>query len=154
MIMANLVRNQNRRNYPKLFWRSPMDRFFRNDWMDLWGDDELQTIPSVNVTETDQHFMIELAAPGLKKEDFNIEVEGNVLMISSEKESEKKEGEEKENKFFRREYSYSSFSRSFTLPDNADGDKISAKYEDGLLKLTIQKKPEEKAKNGYKVKIE
>lgn len=152
--MANLVRNQNRRNSPKLFWRSPMDRFFRNDWIDFLGDDELQTIPSVNVTETDQNFSIELAAPGLKKEDFNIEVEGNVLMISSEKESEKKEGEEKSNKFFRREYSYSSFSRSFTLPENADAGKISAKYQDGVLILTVAKKEKPAAAKGSKINVE
>jgi HSP20 family protein len=153
--MANLVKTQNhRRAYPRLFWNSPVDRFFRNDLLDLWGDDVPQTIPSVNITEEKDGFLIEVAAPGLKKEDFNIELEGNLLTISSEKESETKEGDESKDKFFRREYSYSSFTRSFTLPENTDAEKISAKYADGVLKLNIAKKEKGKAGNGHKINVE
>jgi HSP20 family protein len=153
--MANLVKTQNhRRAYPRLFWNSPVDRLFRNDLLDLWGEDVPQTIPSVNITEEKDSFLIEVAAPGLKKEDFNIELEGNLLTISSEKESETKEGDETKDKFFRREYSYSSFSRSFTLPENTDAEKISAKYADGVLKLNIAKKENGKTGNGHKINVE
>jgi HSP20 family protein len=72
---------------------------------------------------------VSLAAPGMKKEDFKIDVDGNMLTISSEKEETK---EEKEKKFTRKEYNYSSFSRSFTLPDEVNKEKIDAKYEDGF----------------------
>jgi HSP20 family protein len=149
--MANLIRNQ-RKNLPRLFWNSPLDRFFGNDRMDLWGDEMLQTVPSVNVKETDQYYSIEVAAPGLKKEDFNVDVEGNFLTISCEKET--RDEKETKDRFSRKEYSYTSFSRSFTLPDNADSEHISAKYEDGLLRLTINKKPEAKNRNGHKITVE
>jgi HSP20 family protein len=85
--------------------------------------------------------MVSLAVPGMKKDDFNIDVEGNMLTISSEKEESK---EEKEDKYTRKEYNYSSFSRSFTLPDEVNKEKIEAKYEDGVLKLMLPKKEEAK----------
>ena len=85
--------------------------------------------------------MVSLAAPGLKKSDFKIEVEGNMLTISSEKEESK---EEKETRYTRKEYSYTSFSRSFTLPEEVNKEKIDAVYEDGVLKLTLPKMEEAK----------
>lgn len=94
-------------------------------------------VPSANITESESDYKIELAAPGLQKGDFKIELDNNVLTVSSEKEEEKKE-EEKDYK--RREFSYSSFSRSFQLPENILADKIDAKYENGVLKLSIPKK--------------
>ena len=78
--------------------------------------------------------MVSLAVPGMKKDDFNIDIEGNMLTISSEKEENK---EEKEKRFTRKEYSYSSFSRSFTLPDEVEVQKIEARYEDGVLKIRL-----------------
>ena len=101
------------------------DELFRKDW-----------IPAVNVAETDKSYDIELAAPGLKKEDFHIKVEDGVLTISSEKKSEK---ESKDKDYTRKEFNYSSFSRSFTLPDNAKEDGIKAVYENGVLKLNVAK---------------
>ncbi|HEU5366741.1 MAG TPA: Hsp20/alpha crystallin family protein, partial [Hanamia sp.] len=84
---------------------------------------------------------VSLAAPGLKKEDFKINLEGNMLTISSEKEEK---NEEKDEKYTRQEYSYSSFERSFTLPDEVNQDKIDAHYQDGVLNLVLPKKEEAK----------
>jgi HSP20 family protein len=95
------------------------------------------TIPAVNIREDEKSFSIVMAAPGLQKEDFNIGINQQVLTISSEKKAETEEKEE--GKFTRREYSYSSFSRSFTLPTTIDTDKIEANYENGELKITLPK---------------
>jgi HSP20 family protein len=101
------------------------DDFFRKDW-----------IPAVNVSETDKSYDIELAAPGLKKEDFHVKVENGVLTISSEKKTEK---ETKDKNYTRKEFNYSSFSRSFTLPENVKEDGIKASYDNGVLKLNVVK---------------
>jgi HSP20 family protein len=98
-------------------------------------------VPAVNVTENKDNYMASLAAPGMKKNDFKIDVEGNMLTISSEKEENK---EEKDARYTRKEYSYSSFSRSFTLPDEVMKEKIEASYEDGVLKLTLPKNEQAK----------
>ncbi|MCS6935124.1 MAG: Hsp20/alpha crystallin family protein [Chitinophagales bacterium] len=94
------------------------------------------TLPAANISENDQSYCIELAVPGFKKEDFKVKVEDDVLTISAETKSETKE-EKKE--YSRREYNYSSFSRSFRLPDNVKDDAIKAKYENGILQLTLPK---------------
>jgi len=91
-------------------------------------------IPAVNIVEKKDHYQLSLSAPGLKKSDFKIDMDDNVLTISSEKEDNK---EEKDDKYTRQEYNYSSFSRSFTLPEGTDKEKVSAKYEDGVLKVNI-----------------
>lgn len=110
--------------------------FFTPDIFDNTWDFSVK-VPSANITEGDKDYKIELAAPGLEKKDFKIELENKVLTISSEKEEEKKE----ENKNFqRREFSYSSFFRSFQLPVDVLADKIDAKYENGILKLNVPKK--------------
>jgi HSP20 family protein len=121
------------------------DRFFDSDWM------KFRSVPAVNVKETDKAFEIEVAAPGLTKKDFNINVENRVLTISSEKKEEK---EEKDKGYTRKEFSYASFSRSFTLPENVNENDVNARYEDGLLKLTLVKLalPKEKAKKAIEVK--
>ncbi len=107
------------------------DRFFDSDLM------RNQTVPAVNVKENEKSFEVEMAAPGLTKKDFRITAENGLLNISSEKKEEK---EEKEKDYTRREFSYSSFSRSFTLPENTNEDDIKATYENGILKLSIAKK--------------
>jgi len=94
-------------------------------------------VPCVNITEQKDEYKVSLAAPGLKKDDFHIDVDGNMLTISCEKEENK---EEKDNKFTRKEYNYSSFSRSFTLPDEINKEKIDAKYEDGVLRISLPRK--------------
>lgn len=95
------------------------------------------TMPTVNIKETGREYFVELAAPGLERKDFKVEVDNNVLSISVEKKEEKKE-EGKD--FSRQEFSYNSFRRSFELPENSKTDKIDAKYVDGILKLVIPKK--------------
>ena len=108
-----------------------------NEWLDngsIWAG--VMKMPAVNVTDNKENYTVSLAAPGLKKEDFKIDVEGNMLTISSEKEESK---DEKEELYTRKEYSYTSFSRSFTLPEEVIKEKIDAVYQDGVLKLTLPK---------------
>lgn len=121
--------------------------FFTRDITD-WADRNISAIgvnlPSVNLKETDSKLEIELAAPGLKKEDFKIEVDHGTLIISAEKE-EKKESNKKDD-YVRKEFNYQSFYRSFSLPDYADENKIEATYKDGILNVTIDKKNNGKKK--------
>ncbi len=124
------------------------DRFFAPRWLEKEFE---QNIPAVNVKESNTEFNIEFAAPGFNKSDFKINVESNVLTISAEKKEEKKNENEK---FTRREFSYNSFSRSFTLPQTVNADKIDAKYNDGILKLNIPKKEEVKALPKKEVKVD
>jgi len=130
----------------KLSERMPsvFDDFFKpwNEWFDKGGlFARTMNVPAVNITEQKDTYQVSLAAPGLKKDDFKIDVDGNMLTISSEKEETK---EEKDKKFTRKEYSYSSFSRSFTLPEEINKEKIEAKYEDGVLKISLPRKEEAK----------
>jgi len=97
--------------------------------------------PAVNIAETENEFHIELAVPGLKKEDLKISLDKNVLSVSAEK---KTENIDETKKYSKREYSYNSFVRSFTLPETADQTKIEAEYTDGILKLNVSKKEEAK----------
>lgn len=134
------------------FWNSPLERFFRNDFLpDLWNGDNKLTVPAINVTEEKNDYLVEMAAPGLKKEDFDIRLEGNLLTISSEKED--KEEKESDN-YARREYNYSYFSRTVTLPDSAENKNIVAKYTDGILHLTIPKKPDAIKNGSQKIKVQ
>ena len=129
--------------------------FFGNDFLD-WNPSGFlpngSTFPSVNLKETDKGFEVELAAPGLNKEDFNIEVHNNVLTISSEKKEEKAEKDEKGN-YTRREFNYTSFKRSFTLPKSAEENKVQAKYDNGILHIEIAKKEAEQEKTAKKIEI-
>jgi len=119
--------------------------FFKpwNEWFDNGGSllGRAMNVPAVNITEEKDEYRVSLAAPGLKKDDFKLDVDGNILTISSEKEESK---EEKDKRFTRKEYSYSSFSRSFTLPEEINREKIEAKYEDGVLKISLPRKEEAK----------
>jgi HSP20 family protein len=114
------------------------ESFFNDSFL---SDRMISRVPAVNVAETDDGYHIELAAPGLKKEDFKIDLDRNMLNISVEKKSEETESNKKYNK---REYSYTSFVRSFTLPDSADDGNIEAEYNDGVLKIKIAKREESK----------
>lgn len=107
----------------------------------ILNDRFVNKTPAVNIAETENEFHIELAVPGLKKEDFKISLDKNVLSVSAEKKSE---NVEEGKKYSKREYSYSSFVRSFTLPETADHGKIVAEYTDGILKLNVAKKEEAK----------
>jgi HSP20 family protein len=102
----------------------------------LWDSFLKVRLPGVNVTENDKDYEVELAAPGLKKEDFIVEVEVGVIPISAQSKINK---EEKHKKYTRKEFNYHSFDRSFVLPDNVSEKDIHAKYEDGILKVTLKK---------------
>lgn len=121
---------------------SLLDDFFKpwNEWFN-GGLRKTMNVPAVNIVDKPDHYLLSLAAPGLKKSDFNINVDGNMLTISSEREEKK---EEKDERHTRREYNYSSFSRSFTIPEDVTKEKIEAAYEDGVLKVTLPKKEEAK----------
>ena len=113
-----------------------------SDWTTSNFSPTQTTLPAVNIKETDDNFEVVMAAPGMNKKDFKINLDDNLLTISSEKEND---NEEKNEKYTRREYSYQSFTRSFTLPKNVvDATKISAKYENGELYIEIPKREEAK----------
>lgn len=132
-----------------------LDRFFNDDLMD-WNFSNFagsnSNMPAVNVKENDNEFVIEVAAPGMNKEDFRVNIDNDRLTISSEKKEENKD-EENEN-FTRQEFSYQSFQRSFQLPDNVvDSDKIKANYKEGILNVVLPKKEEAKPKPAKEIKI-
>ena len=135
--------------FPTLF-----DRFFENDLFD-WSNKNFSstntTLPAVNIKEFTDRFEVDLAAPGLDKKDFKIELNNDQLTISSEKRKEKEIN--KDEQFTRREFSYQAFSRSFTLPNTVHSDKISAKYENGILKISIPKRDEAKPKPIHQISI-
>lgn len=129
-----LIKRNNGGFFP---FRSNVNEFFDNDGFifdKLWNG---ETIPSVNISENEKGYEIELAAPGMKKNDFKVKVENGILTISAESKEEK---EEKKKNYTRQEYRYDAFSRSFTLPENAKEDDFQAKYEDGMLRLHVGKK--------------
>lgn len=127
-----------KRSRPALFDNGWMDRFF-NAPLDEFFTGKMMNVPAVNVAETAKDFRITIAAPGLDKKDFTINVQDDVLSISAERESQK-EKDDQQGHFNRREYNYTSWMRSFYLPENGDESKIDAKYENGELKITIAKK--------------
>ena len=124
------------------------DDFLNRDlfnWSNANFSNTNTTIPAVNIKETADTYEVEVAAPGMTKKDFKVELDGNMLTISSEMTNQKEEGNEE--RYFQREFSYQSFQRTFNLQkDVVDIDKIQAKYENGLLHLLIPKKEEAKQK--------
>ncbi len=122
--------------------------FFDTDFVDYFNRRSID--PAANIIEHPDSFELNLAAPGMKKEDFKINLENNILTISSEMKEE--EAEEKKT-FTRREFFYGSFSRSFTLPKTIDLEKIKADYENGLLKVMLPKKDEERLDIRKEIKI-
>ena len=144
MIMMPVRRTQNW--LPSIF-----NDFFDNDWMVKAN----ATAPAINVFETEKEYKVELAAPGMTKEDFNVHIdEENNLVISMEKKTENKE-EKKEGRYLRREFSYSKFQQTIIHPDDVDKEKISAQVENGVLNIDLPKFSEqekEKAKRFIDVK--
>jgi HSP20 family protein len=135
---------------PSLF-----DRFFDGELMD-WNSSNYSgtnsTLPAVNVKETDNEYFIDVAAPGLKKEDFKVHYDNGRLSISSEKKSEVKEKDGE--KVTRREFSYQSFQRSFTVSENVvDAEKIAANYESGILHIALPKREEVKPRPAKEIAI-
>lgn len=124
--------------YPSLFGNL-FDDFFKDEMVmpSYLGN----SVPAVNITEQKEGFKIEVAVPGMEKKDFNLNLDHNILTISCEKKTDE---EKKDEKYTRREFSFSSFQRSFTLPQSVDSEKIDASYKDGLLTIAISKKAESK----------
>ena len=147
--VMTLIRKHSDNMYPSF-----LDNFFSRDWMD-WNNSNFSntntTLPAVNVKESDDLFEIEVAAPGMKKDDFKIDLDNNRLTISSE---HKEENVDENDNYTRKEFSYQSFSRSFTIPENVvNGEKISAKYCDGVLCVKLPKREEVKPKPARQIKI-
>lgn len=147
----NLIkRNANQAGLPRTFFDDVFGRELFN-WENKNFSTTSTTLPSVNIKETADNYEVEVAAPGLDKNDFKVTLDGNLLTISSEKQNH--HNLEQEN-FTRREFSYQSFQRSFELPKNVvDEEKISARYENGLLHLSIPKKEEAKQKPPRMIEI-
>ncbi|MFN3753620.1 Hsp20/alpha crystallin family protein [Flavobacterium sp.] len=130
----NLVK-RNYNNFPSI-----IDEFLKPDW--FGGFQNLQTnIPAVNIKETDTNYSLELAAPGKVKDDFTIEIDHNVLTISSEVKTENEQKDDN-GRYTRREFSYAAFRRAFTLPETVNTEDINANYENGVLFVTLPKKQE------------
>ncbi len=133
---------------------SVFDDMFKTDW--LGGTTNVNSIgtsiPAVNIKESEESFNVQVAAPGKSKEDFNIELENDVLTISSE---DKKENETTEDngRFTRKEFSYSTFKRAFSLPESVDNTKISASYNNGVLEIALPKKEEAKVQAKRMIEI-
>ncbi len=142
-------RNNTFSSLPSLF-----DRFLNEglmDWNNLNYSTTDTTIPSFNVKEDEDKYSIEVAAPGMKKDDFDVKLENDMLTISSEK---KEEEDKSEEGFTRKEFRYQAFQRSFSLPEGYIlGDKISAKYNDGILQIELPKRDEVKPQPPRSIKI-
>jgi HSP20 family protein len=125
------------RHYVPAYWDDFFnDRFF-NQLSNVTGN---SNTPAVNVSEDDKEYTVEVAAPGIDRNDFNLEVDNDILTISKKQKESK---EEKSPNYLRREFSYQMFSRSFKLPETIDQDQIRATHESGILKVTLPKKEEE-----------
>ncbi len=135
---------------------SLLNNFFNEDWLDsslaTWRS-ENATLPAVNVRETNEEYKIEVAAPGMQKNNFKIELENHVLTISADVQHNTNDQNE-QGDYTRREFSYRSFQRTFALPENkVEGDKIAARYQDGILFITIPKREEAKVKPPKQITI-
>ncbi|PKP04410.1 MAG: hypothetical protein CVU11_05125 [Bacteroidetes bacterium HGW-Bacteroidetes-6] len=139
--MLPVIRTNN--YFPSIF-----DEFFNDSPMRNYN--QRVAVPKVNIAENENAWTIELASPGLEKDDFKIEVKDDVLTISNEKKEEKKEDGKN---YMRREFSYCSFSRSFMLPELADSEKIDAAYHNGVLEVSIPKKEAEQKKDSRVISI-
>ena len=136
-------------------WLRP-DSLFDREFFDIESSPFFSktgvTVPSVNIRETPQEYIIDVAAPGLLREDFKLEVDNHTLTISAEKEEEKEERKEK-NGYSRREYSYNSFSRSFALPENVREGEIDARYDKGILTVKVPKSKSTSTKPVQRIQV-
>lgn len=140
-----------RKYYNQNWLPSIFNDFFDNDWMERTN----ATAPAINVVESDKDYKVEVAAPGMTKNDFQIHLgDDNQLIISMEKKTENEDKNKDNKKYLRREFSYTKFSQSLYLPENVDKDKISANVADGVLTIDLPKySEEEKAKINRVIEI-
>jgi HSP20 family protein len=130
---------------------SLVEEYFNGNFLPrLFDVENYNSVPAVNIAESKDEYRIDVAAPGLDKEDFRINIDKNVLTVSSEKEEKR---EENEDKIMRKEFSYYSFKRCFSLPDTVNADKIKASHKDGILQISIPKREEAKEKPAREIKI-
>ena len=135
-----LVKFNNNRNNTLI---PDINDVFESILNDTFFNDRMTTrVPAVNISESENHYHVELAAPGLKKEDFKLNLDRNQLSVSVETSMG---NQDNQKNYSKREYSYTSFVRSFTLPDSADANQIEASYTDGILSIDIAKREEAKA---------
>lgn len=147
---GNLANTNSNANYSNVStW---LDDIFNRDLPSVFTSNfnTGMSVPKVNIKETADAFMIEVAVPGLKKSDFKLDLDNQVLTISTES---KEENEHKEENYTRREFGYSAFKRTFTLPDSVNDEKINANYTDGILSVLLPKKEEAKQKPVRSIKI-
>lgn len=147
---GSLIDSNSSLNFPR--WSSWIDDLFNNDLPSVFNSNfnTGMTMPKVNIRETAESYIVEMAVPGLKKSDFNIDLDNQMLSISTEI---REENEQKDDHFTRREFGYSSFKRTFSLPETVNEDKIEAKYQDGILNIYLPKKEEAKQKPPRTIKI-
>lgn len=147
---GSLSNNNSNGNFPG--WSSLIEDIFNRDLPSVFNSNFNTgiTLPKVNIKEADDSFMVEMAVPGLKKSDFRIDLDNQLLSISTERNEEQ---EEKEGNYTRREFGYSSFKRSFTLPESVNEEEINATYNEGILKIHLPKKEEAKRKPARNIKI-
>jgi HSP20 family protein len=126
-----------------------MNGFFDDDFFPVLSSKNSNS-PAVNIREDDKNYVLDFAIPGLEKKDMKIDMNEDVLTVSSEV---KKESEENKNGYKRKEFSYSSFSRSFYIPENVNREKIEAAYKDGVLTVSLPKQEEEKSKVAKTIEI-
>lgn len=137
-----------RTSWPSLFDAGWMEKFFNAPLDEFFNLGKVMNMPAVNVSEIDKEYRLSIAAPGLDRKDFKVEAYDDILTISAEQEKEEKE--EKNGRYNRREYNFSTWTRSFTLPENCNYGKIEAEYKNGELKIIIPKmevKEPKKVKN-------
>ena len=147
-----LVKFNNRKNELPVFstFSNFLDNLFEREFPDTFRTNASFTLPAVNVIENNDGFQLELAAPGMDKNDFKLQMHNNVLSITAQKETNK---EENDTRYTRKEFCYSSFERSFTLPNSVNSDSIHAAYENGVLKINIPKREEAKEKPVREISI-
>ncbi len=148
MTMLTVRPENGRVSFPR--FSNLFENLFENEFNTLTNSQIFKTPVLVNVKDTKDSYLIEVAAPGFTKENFNIKVDGSLLSLSGEKEEEENiEGQ----KFTRKEFKFSSFNRSFTLPKTVDATKISATYEGGILTVILPKKEEVKVASAFDIKV-
>jgi HSP20 family protein len=147
---GSLTNTNSNVNFPT--WSNWIDDIFNRDLPSVFTSNFNTgiTLPKVNIKETADAFIVDMAVPGLKKSDFHIDIDNQVLSISTET---KEENHHKEENYTRREFGYASFKRTFTLPESVNDGKINAKYIDGILSIILPKKEEAKRKPVRNIKI-
>jgi HSP20 family protein len=149
--MENKAIDKPRTSWPSLFDRGWVEKFFNSPMDDYFNVGKMMNVPAVNVSETDKEFRLSIAAAGLEKSDFKIEAEDDILTISAEHEREDKD--EQDGRYNRREYNYTRWSRSFSLPENVDLEKINAEYKNGELKVVIPKRQMKEPKKAKSISV-